>query len=64
MPFADFTHPYLFEPIGMTATSWRDDYTHIQTPYKGGRPERQPSQEVCSSGDFDFVERGAGTYRR
>jgi CubicO group peptidase (beta-lactamase class C family) len=27
--FADFTRESLFEPLGMTRTSWRDDYTRI-----------------------------------
>jgi CubicO group peptidase (beta-lactamase class C family) len=29
MPFADFTRERLFKPLGMTHTSWRDDYTRI-----------------------------------
>jgi CubicO group peptidase (beta-lactamase class C family) len=29
MPFAEFTRKELFEPLGMTSTSWRDDYTRI-----------------------------------
>jgi CubicO group peptidase (beta-lactamase class C family) len=29
MPFADFTRARLFEPLGMTHTSWRDDHTRI-----------------------------------
>jgi CubicO group peptidase (beta-lactamase class C family) len=28
-PFAEFTRAELFEPLGMTRTSWRDDYTRI-----------------------------------
>ena len=27
--FADFTRTEIFEPLGMTRTSWRDDYTRI-----------------------------------
>ena len=27
--FADFTRKRIFEPLGMTRTSWRDDYTRI-----------------------------------
>jgi CubicO group peptidase (beta-lactamase class C family) len=29
MSFQDFTGTRLFAPLGMTHTSWRDDYTHI-----------------------------------
>ena len=29
MPFADFTRTRIFEPMGMTRTSWRDDYGRI-----------------------------------
>ena len=29
MPFAEFTRTRLFEPLGMTHTSWRDDYTRL-----------------------------------
>lgn len=28
-PFADFTRERIFTPLGMTRTSWRDDYTRI-----------------------------------
>lgn len=28
-PFAEFTRKRIFEPLGMTRTSWRDDYTRI-----------------------------------
>jgi CubicO group peptidase (beta-lactamase class C family) len=28
-PFAEFTRKRLFEPLGMSRTSWRDDYTRI-----------------------------------
>src|SRR5262249_55717220 len=28
-PFPAFTRAHLFEPLGMTHTSWRDDYTRI-----------------------------------
>ena len=27
--FAEFTRTRIFEPLGMTRTSWRDDYTRI-----------------------------------
>lgn len=29
MPFVDFTRTRIFEPLGMTHTSWRDDYARI-----------------------------------
>src|SRR5438093_4270483 len=29
MPFADFTRTRIFEPLGMSHTSWRDDHTRI-----------------------------------
>ncbi len=29
MPFADFTRQRIFEPLGMTRTSWRDDYGRV-----------------------------------
>jgi CubicO group peptidase (beta-lactamase class C family) len=29
MPFAEFSRQRIFEPLGMTSTSWRDDYTRI-----------------------------------
>lgn len=29
MSFADFTRTRLFEPLGMTHTSWRDDFTRV-----------------------------------
>jgi CubicO group peptidase (beta-lactamase class C family) len=29
MPFADFTRQRIFQPIGMTRTSWRDDHRRI-----------------------------------
>ena len=29
MPFTDFTRTRLFEPLGMTHTSWRDDHTRV-----------------------------------
>ena len=28
-PFAEFTRKRLFEPLGMTRTSWRDDFTRV-----------------------------------
>jgi CubicO group peptidase (beta-lactamase class C family) len=29
MPFAEFTRRHIFEPLGMTRTEWRDDYTRV-----------------------------------
>ncbi len=29
MPFAEFTRRRIFEPLGMTRTSWRDDHTRL-----------------------------------
>ena len=29
MPFPEFTQTRLFEPLGMTSTSWRNDYTRV-----------------------------------
>ena len=29
MPFAEFSKKYIFEPLGMTHTQWRDDWTRI-----------------------------------
>ena len=29
MPFPEFTRARLFKPLGMTKTSWRDDYTRV-----------------------------------
>lgn len=29
MPFAEFTRRRIFEPLGMSSTSWRDDHTRI-----------------------------------
>lgn len=41
MSFAEFSRTRVFEPAGMTATSWRDDYTRIvpnrAIAYSGGR---------------------------
>jgi CubicO group peptidase (beta-lactamase class C family) len=29
MSFADFTRTRIFEPLGMSRTSWRDDFTRV-----------------------------------
>jgi CubicO group peptidase (beta-lactamase class C family) len=40
MPFAEFSQKRIFQPLGMTRTSWRDDYTRIvkdrAIAYSGG----------------------------
>jgi CubicO group peptidase (beta-lactamase class C family) len=43
MSFADFTRTRIFEPMGMTRTSWRDDYARIVK-------NRALSYEVASDG--------------
>jgi CubicO group peptidase (beta-lactamase class C family) len=41
MPFAEFEKKHLFDPLGMTSTQWRDDFTRIvknrAVAYSGGR---------------------------
>jgi CubicO group peptidase (beta-lactamase class C family) len=41
MSFADYTRARLFEPLGMTHTSWRDDHTRIVKNRAVGYEERQ-----------------------
>ena len=40
MPFAEFSQKRIFQPLGMTRTSWRDDYTRVlkdrAIAYSGG----------------------------
>lgn len=48
MSFADFTRTRIFEPMGMTRTSWRDDYRRIVK-------HRALSYEVGSKGDVRTV---------
>jgi CubicO group peptidase (beta-lactamase class C family) len=58
MPFAEFTRKNLFEPLGMTNTQWRDDYTRIvkgrATAYnrgqKGGWALEMPFENVHGNG--------------
>jgi len=41
MPFAEFSKERIFEPLGMTRTQWRDDFTRVvkdrAMAYRGGR---------------------------
>jgi CubicO group peptidase (beta-lactamase class C family) len=58
MSFADFTRRNLFEPLGMTNTQWRDDYTRIvknrATAYararEGGWGLEMPFENVHGNG--------------
>jgi CubicO group peptidase (beta-lactamase class C family) len=55
--FADFTRTAIFEPLGMTRTSWRDDYTRIvkgrataYSPTRGGFRLNMPFENVHGNG--------------
>src|SRR5688572_20528883 len=55
--FADFTRTEIFEPLGMTRTSWRDDYTRIvkgrataYSPTRGGFRLNMPFENVHGNG--------------
>jgi CubicO group peptidase (beta-lactamase class C family) len=58
MSFAEFTRKNLFEPLGMTNTQWRDDYTRIvknrATAYgrgrQGGWGLEMPFEDVHGNG--------------
>jgi CubicO group peptidase (beta-lactamase class C family) len=58
MSFAEFTRKNLFEPLGMTSTQWRDDYTRIvknrATAYgrgrQGGWGLEMPFEDVHGNG--------------
>ncbi|HUF46543.1 MAG TPA: serine hydrolase [Vicinamibacterales bacterium] len=59
MSFAEFSHARLFEPLGLTSTSWRDDYTRIvpkravaYAAGRGGGPFRlnMPFEDVHGNG--------------
>jgi CubicO group peptidase (beta-lactamase class C family) len=58
MSFAEFTRRHLFEPLGMTNTQWRDDYTRIvkgrATAYgrgrQGGWGLEMPFEDVHGNG--------------
>jgi CubicO group peptidase (beta-lactamase class C family) len=56
-PFPEFTRERIFEPLGMTRTSWRDDYTRIvrdrAVAYTGRRGEfsqEMPFENVYGNG--------------
>ena len=57
MPFAEFTKTRLFEPLGMSSTQWRDDYTRIvkgravaYSPRQGGFALNMPFEDVHGNG--------------
>lgn len=56
-PFADFTRAEIFEPLGMTRTQWRDDYTRVvkgrataYAPTGGGFRLNMPFENVHGNG--------------
>ncbi len=56
-PFADFTRTEIFEPLGMTRTSWRDDYTRVvkgrataYAPTRNGFRLNMPFENVHGNG--------------
>jgi CubicO group peptidase (beta-lactamase class C family) len=57
MPFAEFSRQRIFEPLGMTRTSWRDDYRRIvkdraiaYSPVGGGYRMNMPFEYVHGNG--------------
>ena len=55
--FADFTRTEIFEPLGMTRTSWRDDYTRVvkgrataYSPTRNGFRLNMPFENVHGNG--------------
>jgi CubicO group peptidase (beta-lactamase class C family) len=56
-PFADFSRERIFQPLGMTRTSWRDDFTRIvkhraiaYTQQADGYHEEMPFENVHGNG--------------
>ena len=56
-PFAEFSQERIFKPLGMTRTSWRDDYTRVvrhraiaYEPSAGGYREEMPFENVHGNG--------------
>jgi CubicO group peptidase (beta-lactamase class C family) len=56
--FADFTRARIFEPLGMTSTSWRDDFTRIVKRRAIGYSEQQGRFSI--SMPFENVHGNAG----
>ena len=57
MPFAEFSRVRIFEPLGLTQTQWRDDYTEIvedravaYRPAQGGWRLDMPFEHVHGNG--------------
>ena len=57
MPFAEFTKQRLFQPVGMTNTQWRDDFTRVvkgraigYSPRPGGFSIDMPFENVHGNG--------------
>ncbi|MEX2571426.1 MAG: serine hydrolase [Gemmatimonadota bacterium] len=57
MPFAEFSRTRIFEPLGLTSTQWRDDYTRVvpgraqaYSPDSGGYRLNMPFENVHGNG--------------
>ncbi len=58
MPFSEFTRERIFEPLGMTHTQWRDDFTRIvkdraiayRPTQDGGWSQLMPFEDVYGNG--------------
>jgi CubicO group peptidase (beta-lactamase class C family) len=53
--FQDFTHSRVFQPIGMTHTSWRDDYTRVVKGRAIAYSERSGSDGFHTDMPFENV---------